>query len=136
MFSAKCPPCRLRSLGVVMALLLGAAAGCGSTDDRPATWTFISGAITVPGCATANCHSALADRASVDLSGRDVGFFSLVNRGFVTSGDAARSEVLTLMRAEGNLRMPPDEPLPEVDIQLVEKWISQGTLGDPSTLDN
>ena len=121
------------------ALALGAGCG-GSTDDRPATWTFVSTAILEPSCATANCHSAITNRASVDLSNRDVGYNSLIDRHFVipkvtgsTMTDderVARSPVAHLMRAEGNLRMPPDLPLPEIDILLFEKWIRAGAAKD------
>jgi hypothetical protein len=120
--------------------LLAAVAGCGSADDRPATWSFISTAITEPNCATANCHSAIAERASVDLSDRTLGYKSLIGRKFVISrADAPtltddervdRSPVPRLMRAEGNLRMPPDLPLPETDILLFEKWIRAGATAD------
>jgi hypothetical protein len=34
------------------------------------------------------------------------------------------------MHAEGNLRMPPDEPLPEVDIQLITTWIAAGAMNN------
>jgi hypothetical protein len=128
-------------LGSALLGLAVGASGCGkATDDRPATWTFISTAILEPSCATANCHSALAQRASVDLSTRATGYHSLVDRKFVISQAAdpiapaddrvARSPVIHLMHAEGNLRMPPDMPLPEIDIQLIENWIRAGAAND------
>jgi len=145
-------PSRWRASRVVSSIVLvgfvgGAAAGCGkSTDDRPATWSYVSTAILQPSCATANCHSALAQRASVDLSTREAGYRSLVDRHFVIArdsvlGDAGtpvltdderveRSQVINLMHAQGNLRMPPDMPLPETDIQLVASWIRNGAAKD------
>jgi hypothetical protein len=120
-------------------------AGCGSTDDRPATWSYVSTAILEPSCATANCHSAIAARASVDLSDRAAGYRSLVGGSYVISRAAVtdangvemtddqrviRSAVPQLMRAVGNLRMPPDLPLPEIDIELFEKWIRAGAAND------
>jgi hypothetical protein len=127
------------SLGLLGAL--GGGSGCGgSNDPRPATWKFVSTAILEPSCATANCHSAIAARAGVDLSDRTVGFKSLVTRRFVISKEAAptltddqrveRSAVPNLMRAVGNLRMPPDLPLPEPDIFLFENWIRAGAADD------
>lgn len=134
--------------------MLVGLAGCGSsTDNRPATWSYVSTAILQPSCATANCHSALAQRAQVDLSTRAAGYHSLVDRRFVISQAAVtdggadavalgapayltddqrveRSQVINLMHAEGNLRMPPDMPLPETDIQLVVKWIREGALNN------
>src|SRR5438477_3898610 len=79
---------RWRASRVVSSFLLvglaSAAAGCGNaTDDRPATWSYVSTAILQPSCATANCHSALAQRASVDLSTRAAGYRTLVDRHFV-----------------------------------------------------
>ncbi len=139
---------------LVLVSLTAAGAGCGkSTDDRPATWSYVSTAILQPNCATANCHSAFAQRASVDLSTRAAGYHSLVDRHFVitpaavTDGGAAaveagvpalltddqrveRSQVINLMHAQGNLRMPPDMPLPETDIQLVASWIRNGAAND------
>ena len=148
MTSGTIPP-RWRASRVVSWLILvgGIAAGCGkSTDDRPATWSYVSTAILEPSCATANCHSALAQRASVDLSTRAAGYHSLVDRHFVIArdsvlGDAgtpvltddervARSQVINLMHAQGNRRMPPDMPLPETDIQLVASWIRNGAAND------
>jgi hypothetical protein len=127
--------------------LTAAVTGCGkSTDDRPPTWTFVSTAILEPSCATANCHSAIAQRASVDLSTRAAGYHSLVDRHFVITPEAVagdggaelltdderveRSQIINLMHAQGSLRMPPDMPLPETDIQLVASWIHAGAKND------
>ena len=142
------------TLALVAPLLGLLSAGCGGdTDPRPATWSYISTAILEPSCATANCHSAIAARAGVDLSTRAAGYTSLVTGNtngigsgkYVISktlGDATlpqpltadqrveRSSVLKLMRAVGNLRMPPDLPLPEPDIVLIENWIREGAANN------
>jgi hypothetical protein len=146
MSSAKAAPRRHRARDgfAVLALAVVVSVGCGNTDERPPTWAFISTAIMEPSCATANCHSAIAMRASVDLSTRKAGYDSLTMRQFVITRDAItaaggsdtdderveRSAVIHLMRADGTLRMPPDAPLPEVDIQLVERWIAAGGAND------
>ena len=141
------PRWRVGRVVVAFAGLAGGVASCTGADDRPATWSYVSTAILEPSCATANCHSAIAQRASVDLSTRADGYKSLVTRGYVIARSAipvdangvpvinddqrvARSAVPQLMRAVGNLRMPPDMPLPETDIQLFEKWIRAGALND------
>jgi len=130
------------ALSVAFLGLLGAGSGCGgSTDPRPATWSYVSTAILEPSCATANCHSAIAVRAGVNLSTRADGYRSLVEGTFVISKAAVgtamtdderveRSSVPKLMRAVGNLRMPPDLPLPEPDIALFESWIRKGAAND------
>jgi len=118
---------RLSAVAAVTAALIG----CGSmTDDRPAKWSFISASIIEPSCATVNCHSAVAQRAGVDLHDRDTGYHALVDHGFVNAKMPDQSPVLYLMRASGSIRMPPDIPLPEADIQLIQKWIAAGAPND------
>jgi hypothetical protein len=98
--------------------------GCGSSaDTRPAKWSFISPAIIQPSCATANCHSQLAQRSGVALDTTFDGYDQLVNRHFVKPGDSEGSALIGLLRGQGSRRMPPDFPLPDVDIQLIAKWI-------------
>ena len=71
----------------LVALVAAAVVGCGgTTDDRPAKWSFISAAITEPSCATVNCHSAIAQKAGVDLHDRASGYATLAGRGFVDPG--------------------------------------------------
>lgn len=114
-----------------LVLLAAAAAlfGCGSADDnRPAQWSFISSTIIQPSCATVNCHSEVAQRAGVDLHDRASGYASLTGRNFTMVLDPATgmTALRHLLEGEGALRMPPDAPLPEVDIALIEEWIAAG----------
>jgi hypothetical protein len=118
---------RLAWVAAAAAVLAFAAAGCnGATDDRPARWSFISATIMEPSCATVNCHSAITHQGGVDLSARQIGYQSLVPTFFVFPGDPQNSPVVNLMNAQGSIRMPPDNPLPEADIVLIEKWIAEG----------
>ena len=120
-------PPRLAWVAAAAAALGVAFAGCGSaSDNRPKSWSFISATITEPSCATVNCHSAITHQGGVDLSARDVGYQSLVPTFFVFPGDPQNSPVVNLMNAVGSIRMPPDNPLPEADIVLIEKWIADG----------
>jgi hypothetical protein len=119
---------RLARWAAVAALF---AAGCGgSTDDRPDKWSFISAAIIEPSCATVNCHSAASQRAGIDLHAKDVGYYTLINGFYVIPTDVTGSSLVYLMNASGSLRMPPDNPLPAADIQLIEKWIQDGAQND------
>jgi hypothetical protein len=105
--------------------------GCGgTTDDRPPQWSFISPAITEPSCATVNCHSAIAQKAGVDLHDRASGYATLAGRGFVNTTMPDASPVILLMHAQGSVRMPPDAPLPEADIRLIRDWIAAGAQND------
>ena len=131
------PMIPVRRSGVSKCLLLLAAAaaaliGCGGeTDDRPPRWSFISATITEQSCATVNCHSEIAQRAAVDLHDRASGYNSLVPRNFVVPNDqTGSSSLLYLLRGRGSLRMPPDVPLPEADIALIDNWIKAGAKND------
>ena len=107
------------------------AAGCGgATEERPHTWSFISAAITEPTCATVNCHSAGTQRGGVDLHAREVSYYTLINGFYVIPGDVTGSSLVYLMNASGSLRMPPDNPLPAADIQLIEAWINNNAPND------
>ncbi len=40
------------------------------------------------------------------------------------------SPLLYLLNGEGALRMPPDGPLPQADIDLIDRWIKAGAKND------
>ena len=134
----------LRSL--LLASVCWVAVGCGGEDNRPATWNYVSAAIIQPNCATSSCHSKAAAVAGLDLSTADSGYDDLLKqnlpnipestmrnaatRSMVLPGNPAQSRVVNMMRAFGAARMPPDRPLAEADIQLVEAWILAGAHND------
>lgn len=115
---------------VLMALAAVAGAGCGGEDERPARWSLISATIAEPSCATLNCHSEVAQRGGVVLHDREEGYRSLFDRNFVIPGNPQDSALLYLLRGEGSLRMPPDFPLPNADIDLIAAWIMAGAMND------
>jgi hypothetical protein len=53
------------------------------------------------------------------------------NRPLVVAFDPAESRLVNMLRARGAPRMPPDRPLPEADIELVERWILDGARRTP-----
>jgi hypothetical protein len=104
-------------------------AACGSdTDDRPVSWAYISTAIIQPNCATASCHSAHTATGGLRLEGAAESHFILVGESgnYVFPGDPDRSKLMSLLRGKDIWRMPPDQPLPEADIVLIERWILDG----------
>jgi len=135
------------------------AASCGQ-DTRPATWEYISPIIFQPTCASGSCHSPSAALAGIDLSTPDRGYTSLTelwvwivdpkgtpeqgcrvmdgtvlcqrnHRGLVVPYVPSQSRLVNLLRAQNAPRMPPDRPLSEGDIQLVERWILAGAPRTP-----
>ena len=141
---------RLVSASPLRSLLLSSVCwvvvGCGGEDNRPATWTYVSAAIIQPNCATSSCHSKAAAVAGLDLSTAESGHADLLEqrlpnvgeavgrkdatRAMVLPGNPAQSRVVNMMRAFGAARMPPDRPLAEADIELVEAWILAGANDD------
>lgn len=150
----------LGALGFAISLgALGILAqGCGSPDPentvRPATWSFIYPAIIQPSCATASCHSDFTRRSGVNFGYSDEAYFQLTCRHFVLTCPPAgmpdpcnpsvmattdpscpgraldESQLMHQLRADGAPRMPPDFALPDVDIDLIGKWIQNGAKQD------
>ena len=155
----------LRTLVLALATL---GTACGSdTDPRPATWSYLSPAIMEPNCATVSCHSPAAAVSGLDFSTQERGYTSLLglwtwivdpsgnlaqgcksaagtvvcpreHRSLVVPFDPAQSRLIHVLRAQGAARMPPDRPLAEADIRLVETWIlngaRRGIAGAPAPL--
>jgi hypothetical protein len=140
----------MRTVGLIAVI----AASCGGgPDPRSASWEYISAAIFEPSCATASCHSPGAAAEGLSFADADAGYLSLTGlwvwvedpsgemehcrdvngvhlcrhlRQFINPYNPSQSRLIHLLRAQDAPRMPPDRPLPEVDIQLVERWILDG----------
>ncbi len=131
-----------RAIGALT--LAGAAAattlgGCGE-DDRPASWSYIHAAIIAPSCATSSCHTKENNLAGVRLYSADAAYAILVGkaceennpplgtvRNYVAPGQPERSQLVYLLIGnEVKRQMPPDRPLPDRDIDLIERWILEG----------
>ncbi len=137
-----------------------ASSGCGS-PNRPATWAYISPVIFQPNCASSSCHSEGTAAAGLDFSTPDSGYSSLTRlwvwivdrsregspgcrqeagttvceepyRPLVTPYDPQQSRIVNMLRARNAPRMPPDRPLDEADIELVERWILNGAKKNES----
>ena len=102
---------------VVVALL----SGCVEAEDRPARWSYVYAAVLQPACTTSGCHSKLSALAGVDLSDREGAYNILTGHvcGEIAPGAPRRNNV-----------MPPDYPLPAVEIEMVARWIDAGAQCD------
>lgn len=129
---------RARCLALVAFALCGLGA-CGGTDDRPATWSYVHATIIAPNCTTSACHSALSDTAGLNFETRESAYVFLTGRAcddaegveppprnFVTPFQPASSKLMYLLLGTEIITMPPDVPLPDADIDLVEQWILEG----------
>ncbi|HRC54531.1 MAG TPA: hypothetical protein PKU97_01350 [Kofleriaceae bacterium] len=113
-----------RSYLLLTLALASLGAGCGDTlDDRPATREYIVAAILAPACGNGGGHSSAtaAEGFAFDtLEAANKALTKLVDPG------NRNSELLTVLRTDGESRMPLDGPLPDDDIALIEKWILGG----------
>ncbi len=133
-----CAVQRIWVLGILLA-----CASCDDAGDRSASFAYIHAAIIRPSCTSAACHSKLGSQAGVDLSTPEAAYLLLTGRGcdapdvagtppgnFVRPGHPESSELMYLLRGEGGSIMPPDVPLPDVEIEMVERWILEGATCD------
>jgi hypothetical protein len=102
------------------------AAGCGTTDDRPATLEVVSLQILAPTCGTPQCHSTTTRIQGLAFDTLDAARGSLLELG-VRGGQGG--ELLGVLREDGEERMPPDMPMFDEDVALIEKWIAAGAPG-------
>jgi hypothetical protein len=121
---------RRARVAAVAAVLSLFTVGCGGTNDtRPDRWGFISATITEPACATVNCHSAVTQSSGVDLHDAAAGYKSLVGGLFVIPYHDDQSSLTNIwLTNSAPLTMPPDNPLPAVDVQLIADWINAGAM--------
>jgi cytochrome c len=98
---------------------------CGTTpDDRPATFEFVSLAVLAPACATVACHSTSTNASGFAFDTLSASRQAL--RKLVTAGDPQRSQLIDVITRNA---MPPDEPMADQDLALLEKWIADGAPG-------
>jgi len=126
----------------VLGVLLSSAS-CDSADDRSTSFAYIHASIIRPSCTSSACHSKLGSTAGVDLSTKEAAYLLLVGRGcdapdvagtptgnIVKPGHPEASELVYLLRGEGGSIMPPDVPLPDAEIEIIERWILEGAACD------
>ncbi len=103
-----------------------AVVACGTTpDERPATVEVVVLSVLAPSCGQVQCHSTTTNLQGYAFDTLDAAKDSL--RGLVAT-TAADSELVEVMRSDSG-RMPPDSPLAEEDIVLIETWIDSGAQG-------
>jgi len=116
---------------VVAALAL---AGCGTTEDaRPKTLEYITVTILQPSCGNAQCHSSFRRAEDYAFDTVEEARDSISTYNLVIPGDAEGSllyQTLISPGGDGNTsRMPYDQPIADVDIELIHSWINAGAVG-------
>jgi hypothetical protein len=122
----------------VLALACAALGACADVEDRPASWSYIHATIIEPNCTTSNCHTDISRAAGISFDDPDDGYLALAGvacgsgpaNDLVVAGEPGLSKLLYLLRGIEIGIMPPDVPLPDTEIELVEIWIREGASCD------
>jgi|SRR5664279_819886 len=110
----------MRSLALCSLLLVA----CGTDDPRQPTVEVISTEILAPACGAPQCHSTSTFQSGYafdTLAASKVALKRLKNG--TGRGNHNLMEELTTRK------MPPDVPLDDADLTLIETWIAQGWPG-------
>lgn len=113
--------------------------GCMDPDEQPVTWSYVYATVIQPNCTSSNCHSELAATAGLQFHYKESAYYYLTGRQCTDEGpegeanhnhvvpyEPGRSKLMYLLRGEEVRQMPPDVPLPDVEIEFVERWILEG----------
>lgn len=103
------------------------------------TFSEIQANVFTPTCATANCHSGGAPAAALNLEAANsyaqmIGIPSAQDPGvqLVNPGNPNASYLITKLEGPGASGgvMPPVGALPQVDIDVIRQWITDGAIDD------
>lgn len=106
----------MRSLALCSLLLVA----CGTDDPRSPTVEVISTEILAPACGTPQCHSTSTLQSGYAF---DTLAASKVALKSLTSGQTGGHH-RSLLEELTTRRMPPDVPLDDADLKLLETWIA------------
>ena len=99
----------------------------------------------MPSCTTSSCHNEFNAQAGVKLQDREGAYTILLGAtcedeqpdeapetgNLVVPGSPETSRLMHLLIGDNVRRaMPPDRPLPDADIELIEAWILSGAPCD------
>lgn len=94
---------------------------CGTIDDRPVE--VVSLEILAPACGAVQCHSTTTRLEGLAFDTLDEAKASM-RRLRVRAGNGGE-----LLEVIDENEMPPDSPMFENDIHLIEAWIDAGAVG-------
>lgn len=122
----------------LLSLACAALGACVDIDERPATWSYIHATIIAPNCTTSNCHTDISRAAGISFDDPDESYRALAGvacgsgtaNDLVVANQPEVSKLMYLLRGDEVAIMPPDVPLPEIEVDLVERWILEGAPCD------
>ena len=134
--------CLVAIVAAGVSLSSALSSGCADVEDRPASWSYVYATIVRPNCTTSNCHTQPTSTAGLRFETRESAYNYLtgntcetigtpdpalaVDHNFVVPFQPDSSKLMYMLRGQEVRNMPPDVPLPEVEIDLIAAWILEG----------
>jgi hypothetical protein len=106
--------------------LASLVAACGTDDPRPPTVEVIATEILAPTCGQVQCHSTTTMTSGYAFDTLATAKVALRQ---LTSGGGRFDRLISVITATGSSRMPPDSPLDDADIALIQTWVGSGARG-------
>lgn len=101
------------------AFVLLLASACGTTpDERPATFEFVTLAVLAPSCGQVQCHST-----SSKINGYA---FDTLEASRETFKRLSSDKLINVIEDQS---MPPDAPMDDRDLALIQLWVDNGRPG-------
>jgi hypothetical protein len=116
---------------------MAAVAACGTEpDSRPATLENVTLTILAPSCGQVQCHSSTTrakgyEFDTVEGARTSLGVGKLDVQEGIRRGMPLSNDFVYVLYGDGLEQMPPDAPLHDEDIALIETWILAGAPGVP-----
>src|SRR5436190_15249444 len=118
MFEGCCRLIRFLSFGLLVATLASA--------EEPA--------ITLLTKKCASCHNDKTSSSGLSLATRASVLGGGARGAAIKPGNPQDSLIVAALRQTGKLKMPPTGKLPDVEIEIIEKWIATGAPGLADTV--
>ena len=116
--------------------MVAALGACGTEDDeRPATLEVVTLTVLAPNCGQVQCHSTTTRTKGLAFDTVEEARLTLIYELFIhtavmgVDGTAVENDLMNPIRANGKERMPPDSPLADEDIALIQTWLNAGAPG-------
>jgi hypothetical protein len=128
-----------KAVSCVLLALIGSACGT-EPDTRPETADYIITAILEPTCGRAACHSAASQAKNLAFDTIPSSLCAMTKTierhgtmtKMVVPGHPEASRLYLVLIDSGS-PMPPDQVMPTVNIDLIQRWIDDGASGFSST---
>ncbi len=112
--------------------LAAALVACGTgEDERPATLEVVTLTILAPSCGQVQCHSSTTRREELAFDTVEHARAAMIELRIdqsIEDGKLIENDLMDVLLGEDE-QMPPDSPLADQDIELIQAWLVAGGPG-------